>query len=69
MPHPAAMRQLAQCDLQRFTSRFNSRARPSRNTHSLTFPSVAALLASPRLLNQFASFRDTETWRVLRPPP
>jgi len=46
MPHPAAMRQLAQCDLQRFTSRFNSRARPSRDTHSL-FP--ASPRCSPRL--------------------
>jgi hypothetical protein len=37
--------------------------------HSPIFPSVATLPASHRRLNQFESFRDIETWRVLRLPP
>ena len=33
MPHPAASRQGAQCDLQHFARRFKPRTRPSRGTH------------------------------------
>jgi hypothetical protein len=33
MPHPAAIGQGVQCDLQRFNRRFNPRTRPARCTH------------------------------------
>ena len=55
--HPAALRPSVQSAHAAFA------------WHSLICPSVAALPASPRLLNQFTSLHDIETWRVLRSPP
>jgi len=54
--HPAALRPSVQSAHAAFA------------WHSLICPSVAALPASPRLLNQFTSLHDIETWRVLRSP-